>query len=287
MSDLRFNYAGRNWIEIDHKEHQRILLEMLIALDEFCQKNDIRYYLCGGTLLGAVREKGFIPWDDDIDINMPRPDYEKLMRISNGKIGKYTVGMTNDVYLAYGRMCNPDTLMVNRFEGIRRGYIKKNYSHIYIDICPLDGHPESKILFKLQMGTIAFLTGLRGTLFHGFFGKNYKKKFFRLATYPLAALIGKKKLFTLIDRLARRYDFSNSNKVGAVLTFVRMKDRLLREEYEPQIDIQFEGHLFKTTAMYDKHLRLIYGDSYMTPPPEKERISDHSTKVWVVDDKEV
>ena len=66
---------------ITREEMKQILLDMLVELDRFCEANDVRYYLAGGTLLGALRHKGFIPWDDDIDVTMPRKDYERFIRI--------------------------------------------------------------------------------------------------------------------------------------------------------------------------------------------------------------
>ena len=131
------------------KHLQSILLLMLIEFDRVCRENDLKYYLCGGTLLGAVRHKGFIPWDDDVDVLMPRDDYEKLLALKSGIFNDdmFIESNENDSYYGhvFAKLMLPGTLNSENFtENVK---CKKN---IYIDIFPLDYTTSNKFKTALQ-----------------------------------------------------------------------------------------------------------------------------------------
>ena len=126
------------------QETKQCLLNILIAFDIFCEENNLKYYLCGGALIGAVRHKGFIPWDDDIDVLMPRPDYEKLFKIESKKrIGKnlelfsFKKGNSN---LIFAKLGDISTYIYNQYQ------IEKEC--LSIDIFPLDGLSNSDYINK-------------------------------------------------------------------------------------------------------------------------------------------
>ncbi len=266
------------------KQIQGEQLKMLEKFAEFCVQHGLRYYLTGGTMLGAIRHKGFIPWDDDVDINMPRPDYNKFCELTKNGMGKYKVKLPQGSIAIFVKMMNPDFLMLNAFENIE-GSIEKKYINLFIDICPLDGLPTNKLRFKLHALKIHILMGMRGTLRIGIVGNKKSKKIFRFLTYPLARLLGAERLDKLVRESALKYDFESSKYIGAVLTRNRMKDYLPREKYVKQIDIEFENKLFKTTAMYDEHLRILYGNNYMEIPPVEKQNSGHMLKAWRINAK--
>ncbi|MCD7844043.1 MAG: LicD family protein [Clostridiales bacterium] len=164
------NFKGDPSDKMTLPEIQDALYDMLVEFDKFCRENNIRYYLTGGTMLGAIRHHGFIPWDDDVDIDMPRPDYERFCELTKNGLGKYSVEVSSEVYVMFAKVLNKDILMESTYEGLF-GKKQTLYIPIFIDICPMDGLPDNNLLFKLHASYIGFLTGLRGSLFHGFFWK--------------------------------------------------------------------------------------------------------------------
>lgn len=122
--------------KIETEEMKKLELDMLIDVAKFCDENDIRYYLSGGTLLGAVRHKGFIPWDDDIDISMPRPDYLKFVSTYNGSSEFYQVQSieNNDKYWrTFAKVFDTRTYL--KEDAIR---MPKDGNGVFIDIFPID-----------------------------------------------------------------------------------------------------------------------------------------------------
>lgn len=118
---------------LTEKETKRELLNMLIVFSNLCYKNNLKFYLAGGTLLGAIRHKGFIPWDDDIDVCMSRNDYEKLKLIKE-KI--------NDVYAISEPKNYPFLKFVN-LSSIVDSKFNDSEKHLWLDIMPVDGLPEN------------------------------------------------------------------------------------------------------------------------------------------------
>ena len=123
--------------EVSLEEVKSKLVDMLLVLADYCEKNGIRYYLSGGTLLGAIRHKGFIPWDDDIDINMPRPDCEKLQKISGGVIGNYKLVRPsgNAVCVKHFWRLYDESVLLE--DSIQKNNKKNVYYPIFIDIFPI------------------------------------------------------------------------------------------------------------------------------------------------------
>ena len=264
------------------KEIQNIELEMLRCFAKFCEDNHLRYYITGGTMLGAARHQGFIPWDDDIDINMPRPDYERMKKLAKNGIGRYRVGIPKGSFASFVKLLDPNTKLLFEFSDLG-GKDKSYIGHIFIDICPLEGLPESEFRFKMHALKIHILVGLRGALHFGAIGKNLGKRLMRIPMIIPARIIGDDRLIRMIDKTVQKYDFDKSKYIGATLTHNRFKDRLLRSEYEPSCLVQFEDLKVRTTAMYRKHLEMLYGSSYMEIPPKEKQNSGHLLKAWIAE----
>lgn len=252
--------------ELGLKEIQKLELEMLIAFDKICSDNDIDCYLAGGTLLGAVRHKGFIPWDDDIDVYLRRDDYEKLMNLKYEderyeiKCYKYTHGY----YFPYAKIIDKKTEL---FEG---GRIDKNMG-IFIDIFPLDYYDSRKDktfehpFFHKFLISIIYFIGDR-LLYQKELSIKFLVKFLlRLFCFPF-----KKLIVYLVEKWFTRY--KTGDKCGVTITNYILWDA---EKLSEPAYYEFEGHSFKSFKNFDYYLTVHYGD-YMTMPPVEKRVSNHS-----------
>lgn len=261
------------------KQH---LFEMLCALDEFCEKNGIRYYLSGGTLLGAIRHQGFIPWDDDIDVNMPRPDCEKLQRLSEGMIERYVLVRPNcsKHYRAnHWKLYDEDIIIANNIQGTDK---KLHYHPAFIDIFPIEGLPDTEEENKKHYDAMTIpkkmLGCTDGSLFHG---SSVPAKIFHAVGRPFVYATGKKRYFDRIQQIAKSIPFDEADYVGVMMTNIHTYcERVVKAEYIPQIDVTFEGRTFKGPAGYDKYLTQLYGSDYMELPPVEKRQSHHGFTIY-------
>lgn len=268
--------------ELSMEEIRRIQLDMLDALDVFCTENGLRYYLSGGSLLGAIRHQGFIPWDDDIDINIPRPDFEKLLQLTEGKLSEHLLLVTpqnNSHHLAFSRLYDTRTVLYSSSP------LDKDYGyhiHVFIDIFPIEGLPESNFKLKcLYQKTFFLMTMANIAYFTKNSAKTKSKALIKLLVTPLAKAIPYQKWNHWANCAAQQYDYEDCDYIGVVSTRAahRMRERIAKQHYEPIIRIPFEDREYNAPKNYDTYLRNLYGD-YMIMPPEEKRHSGHSFKVW-------
>lgn len=248
---------------------QMIELELLIEADRICRKNNIRYTLTGGTLLGAVRHGGFIPWDDDADVSMLREEYEK-----------FKIACKKD--LDTQRFYFQD---MEETEGYRWGYAKlrrkgtvflrENQEHmpyeqgVFIDIFPRDGVPDGKIKRKAHK---FHCFCVRKALWSVVGRVADKKKAMRI-WYSFLYRITKGSIKRHYFKLVRQSNKKKTELVRA-LTFPvpRNFDGYRREWYEESVDIEFEGHVFMANKEYKKWLEQEFGDYMKLPPVEKRKV---------------
>lgn len=256
------------------KELQKKMLEMLLYFDEFCKKNELMYYLCGGGLIGAIRHKGFIPWDDDIDVFMPRPYYEKLAQIWNEKAdtSKYVYCRTdmNHVYHDAGASVRD----VNTTE-INRHSVNEDICHgIALEIMPIDGCPKSRLKRADQLFN-AFVF----CLFNAQRLPDNKGKFVRAASMLLLDLFQSKRIrYNIWKRAETRMAHFSWEKCAEVTELIgSIHGMLLRhpkKDFDNVVYKEFEGHQIPVMAGYDRYLKLIWGD-YMQLPPVEKRVAKH------------
>ena len=272
--------------EIDNiKEIQTIELNILTKSVDLFNTNNISYILAGGTMLGAVRHNGFIPWDDDIDIFVPREDYDRIKDIfteektANLGLSIKTPGMENHPF-PFIKIYDIRTVVIDEI-------ISEQYPlHIWIDVFPLDHFPDSDILHRLYLFTIRiFRTALKSkTARIGLSKGNPIIQTLFDAIYEL--LGGYRNLCSFMDSYARWVNKQNShsNHYGNGTWPEGRQDYFKKEWIFPFINHKFENREFHIPLNYDKYLTQFYGD-YLTPPPEEKR-TRHSFKAYYVEDKD-
>lgn len=257
-------------------------LELLEYVHNQCVKHDLIYYLFAGTLLGAIRHKGFIPWDKDLDVALPRNDYEKLISYiheDSDNRSLYFLGTyknQKDHYSPHAILYLNDTVVTD-VNGVSLSKNLKSHPGVYIDIFPLDNGPDNIVLQKRQAKKLASLKRLmyykKGELFHkGFFYTAGKKTIsFVLKIFPLKSLMKK------IDKEMTRYNCSNTNYLidgGTSYTYERTI--LEKSIYGQPIQIEFENKMFFGPQNPASYLKKYYGD-YMKQPSTEHINAELST----------
>ncbi len=254
-------------------ETQEIYLELMTELDRICRENGLRYDLGGGSLLGAVRHGGFIPWDDDIDVNMPRPDYERLLALCTG--GELTLPEKRQL------VSDRDGTFPRHFARYVRQDVRRladmaedwDCPYIGIDIFPIDGVPENDRRFRHQVWMIRqlrrfLLTSVekKGTSRRGKFSAAIKDCY-----RPILRAIGPFRMAKALDRVCARVDFDTAEYVGGISGMYGLKEKWKKTDMLPQTELPFAGQKFLAVANYDIYLTNLYGD-YMALPPEEKRV---------------
>lgn len=258
-------------------ELHQVHLDILVAFDSFCKENNIKYFLAFGTLIGAVRHDGFIPWDDDIDVLLPRPDYERLLQFNRISEKYEIVSFKNDhgYYhpFTHGNIADTGTIMIEHemSKGTGKG--------TYLDLFPLDGLPDDyrtrkkhckKLRIKRAMLNYAISEDAseRKGVVQSI--KNVIRKLCKLFVNPT-------KIALSIEKQALKYGFDESELVGPAVALPMTIDseRLtFKKEDFIQIDHIFAGKMLQIPKGFDRILSTHYGD-YMTPPPEKDQVLKH------------
>lgn len=262
--------------ELSLAEVKSIETEILDYIASICEENNLRYFLAGGTLLGAIRHKGFIPWDDDIDINMPRPDYEKLIKIMSDKTGRFklmTAESSEDYVYAFAKMVDTTTELIEQ-DIPHPGY------GLFVDIFPLDGLPDNESdrkKFQDKMWTYNNMLGY--SVQKGTVGRSLTFKL----KYIISKCIGYRRLLRLVLHNAKKYPYDSCEYTAVITTAVNKYRKIPRKLYESAVKVTFEGKSYYAPEQYDDYLSGLYGD-YMTLPPEEKRVSNHSFTAYKSED---
>ena len=273
--------VATNMKELTLQEIQQNSFQVLLKFKQICDENNLTYFLAYGTLLGAVRHEGFIPWDDDIDVWMPRPDYEKFVAYCiehADALGPFVLKH----YKTCKEYIYPIARLVDSRYKIEYTNAKDYGLGLFIDIYPLDGvnEKDKKHLDKLEfnMRKITML-GTGGYI-------RSKSKLKNLVKYPYYLLCKGQSLTKLIqksDLLAQKYSYENSDTVGCIVWGIGEGRCRAKSDFAECVELPFNGGSFKVPVGYDRQLKMLYGD-YMQLPPESERIAHHFYSAYKISD---
>lgn len=265
---------------ISLQEHQEILYELLYALDDFCKEHNIRYFLAHGTLLGAVRHHGIIPWDDDVDVLMERDAYDQFEKliIKNPPKGYrvYSINNTKHYYYPFIKFGKLGTKQIET----EWKCVPKEGIGINIDVFPMDGCPLDRREAE------EYVTELMNSIFyniHLWTNNDWKKVpghiykiYFYFRTRPLFL----KLFFKLLFKKTKKYPLANSNFFYNFWSFCGTGCLHPKETIKDLIYTQFGNRKMPIPIGYDIILREQYGD-YMTPPPETKQESTHKHDIYI------
>lgn len=271
--------------ELDIDQIKKIDLDLLLKFHDLCEKEGFRYSISGGTLIGAVRHQGFIPWDDDIDVMMPRPDYDRFIKYClNNEIpfGLKSFETDKNYVDLSAKIFDLNTILVDNAT-----YIDDNPIGVNIDIFPIDGignsYKKAKKAFKSTTFRRNLLIAAQWKKFQRSKTHSWYYEPFRFAFYILSKYINKAKVYGKIVNKYKKFDFDKVAYVAVVGGSYRLKEILPRNLYDEFINITFEGYEVKTICGYKKYLENLFGD-FMQLPPLNKRVSHHTFKAYYLDD---
>lgn len=257
-------------------------LEIIKKLSNICKGLNINYYVGWGSLIGAIRHKGFVPWDDDFDVIMLRPDYDKFV--------KYCEEHEEELYpfkILNRQVCKEYPYVISRFEDMRYKAVYDNLieydSGMFIDIYPFDGagRDEVKIRKKIEKKK-RILAKFVGWSINNKFVKPQSQNpltvIFKYIGFKISHLLGKDFFLDRFEKLKGNYSLEDSTLVGCLCWdyYLYVFDKRL---FEDSLTVPFENITVKIPVGYDEFLKIAYGD-YMTLPPENERKASHGYTIY-------
>lgn len=265
--------------KMELKDVQKVALDILIKIDKICHDLHLDYALAYGTLIGAVRHKGFIPWDDDVDIMMPREDYEKLINYFHDNRKNL-----EPLELFDYRTNSDYPYMICRVSDSRYRldvYNEKDYGlGVFVDIYPLDGVGNSCSQYiKIKKRTSRYVSMCFLSTRQKIKRENTKsliKYVLKIPAFVIAKTIGKNYFMKKLESWAGRYNYQDCKYVGCIVwaSDDGIKGIIEKQWFEEKIEMSFENYNFKVPKEYDKILNRIYGN-YMQLPNKEDRIAHH------------
>ena len=258
--------------ELTLKELQEISLELLVDLHDFCVSNGIKYSIAYGTLIGALRHKGFIPWDDDVDVMMPRPDYERFCQsFQSNRFRLIYYGNDKTALAGFARIVDVD----KTYYKTERPWTKQQ-SGAWIDIFPIDGVEDDPEIYARRYHRLrklcSFVYKFRRQNHH--ISKNDSWwSVAKTLIAPIVGINGRLPYWALkkMVRMERKIEYDKALFLGQCSCLDDGPIQFLKEDFKDYVLLDFEGHKFFAISGYDHHLRQLYGD-YMQLPPEDQRI---------------
>lgn len=253
------------------KELRQIQLGILDEIVRVCEKNGINYSLSSGTLLGAVRHKGYIPWDDDIDLYMMRSEYRKLVECFNSQAQKryelLSPGISKKYLYLFGKVVDNRTIIKeDETPGYQLG--------VYVDIFPIDFVPEDDTVRKYFYKRLYLIQKIRKCKLLDYCYLSSKIAYYLYRYLPVSV----NSIEKLLDD--KFFDISSTTKVCNLAEGARLNSNryFSASLFDDLADIEFEGRFYSAFRDYDSYLTNTYGN-YMQLPPVEERVT-HQFKAW-------
>lgn len=265
------------YVDETRKKIWAIELDLLLQFDNICQKYGLKYFLIGGSLLGAIRHNGFIPWDDDIDVGMPRSDYDIFVSLCHEFKEPYflqTPHTDPEYAYSYAKLRNSNTTYVSKM------FMYQNFNHgIYLDIFPFEdwidnggGEERFNRIHQLSLENSTYMRLKNPHLDKA----NQERVQHWCGRNPID-------VYDEIQRLASEYKGMSTEKVcKVVFTFFYGQELYPREYFDEIVRVNFEGFNIPIPINYDKILTQFYGD-YMSLPPAEKRDGGHGGAIFNAD----
>lgn len=263
------------------KEWNATIVDALKALQDICREHDLRFYCCAGTAIGAVRHHGIIPWDDDIDVIMPRPDYDRLLELAKTHdFGKYRIvtPYDDDAYpLFFSKIINAETTLIEerQFPCV---------IGLFVDIFPLDATADDEQeARRLKDRYTKLVNRLNAASSHNAFGEYIsllanRKGWGRFAVKTLAFFARhwlRRRLMKKMERMSHMYDYATARNVVVYSGTYGYREIFPKEWLGDGKTFPFENITALLPEHYDEYLRHFFGD-YMQLPPVEQRIEKHN-----------
>ena len=260
--------------EIKVSEYKTILIDILKEFDKFCRTNNLKYSLAYGTLLGSLRHKGFIPWDDDVDVMMLRDDYELFIKTFEHPYLKLIHhSMDNGYPYPFLKLYDSRTIIEEQTDS-------PNNFGLYVDIFPIDGLPNNFLMRKI---IICFLIFLRELLniknMQGSQKRSFYKNFCVRLMKKLLSPVSSAYISARMNKIAKFNRVEDSRYAGNLLWCTNKTKSFDISIFKGLTEVKFENLTCYGLTKYDEWLNLTYGD-YMQLPPENSRVSNHSFKAY-------
>lgn len=258
--------------ELSLKELQQVSLGILLDIHRFCEDHKLKYSLAYGSLIGAVRHKGFIPWDDDVDIVMPRPDFEILCKTFKSDINSLIYyGNERSAIACFARISDmTNTVFVTDSPWTSL------VSGVWVDIFPLDGVEDQQIEYSKRYSVLKN----RCSFAYKFRRQNHhitsEDKLWPTVRTLLNKIIGLNGILPAmiikwIVESSRKIDYEKARFIGQVTCFDDGPIQFSKNDFSSYVDIDFEGYKLKAMVGYDHHLKQLYGN-YLLLPSKEERV---------------
>lgn len=262
---------------IDITDLKKIQLEVMDYFHHWCLENGITYFITAGTLIGALRHKGFIPWDDDIDVVMLRADYEKMIASfpRKGRYCLYSIEADATCIYPYAKIYDSTTVMI---EGDERDHPAIG---VNIDIFPLDNATDNYEDAKTLKKELHFMSNILGVKHLDRADRGILKNVTVACLRLLAGCFSYHWLINKIIKKSKKYIENPQSRyiVNAVIYAKGEREILEREWFRKAIDLEFEGRMYKAPIGADQYMQRLFGD-YMQMPPEDKRVSHHRFKAY-------